>query len=317
MTEFLFEKATKKQAKLRASIFGPSGSGKTMTALRIASGMQSVIGGRIAVVDTEERSASKYSKLFDFDACNLTNKSVASYTGALQAGSKYDILIIDSLSHAWQELLQKVDRLAHAKYKGNSWSAWSEGTPEQKRLVEAILTFPGHLIATMRSKTEWTIGQGTNGKTAPTRVGLAPEQGKGIEYEFDLLIELSPDHIANVIKDRTGKFQDETIEKPGEDLGKKFAEWLLDGEDESESIAKKERDEKQQRVAARLKAWDTMKPEHLTDDVWEAYFLSRVSKKLGKDNIIGDLGELTIEELKILTTVQDSIVKEVYESLSR
>jgi hypothetical protein len=80
----------------------------------------------------------------------------------------------------------------------------------------------------MRSKTEWTTVD-NNGKKTPQRVGLAPEQGKGIEYEFDLLVEISTEHIANVIKDRTGKFQDKLIDRPGEDFGQQLAAWLSDG----------------------------------------------------------------------------------------
>ncbi len=142
----------------------------------------------------------------------------------------YDVLIIDSMSHAWQELLQEVEKIAQAQFKGNTWSAWSKGTPKQKSLVDALLNFNGHIIATMRSKTEWVIEQ-SNGKNKPTRVGMSPEQGKGIEYEFDLLIEITPEHYGNVLKDRTGKFQDKTIEKPDEKFGKELSNWLSDGAD--------------------------------------------------------------------------------------
>lgn len=62
------------------------------------------------------------------------------------------------------------------------------------------------------------------------RVGLAPEQGKGIEYEFDMLMEISPEHRVHVIKDRTGKFQDRIIETPGEDFGMEIMAWLNEGE---------------------------------------------------------------------------------------
>jgi hypothetical protein len=60
-------------------------------------------------------------------------------------------------------------------------------------------------------------------------MGLAPEQGKGIEYEFDLLIEMNQAHQATVTKDRTGKFQDEVIEKPGEEFGVALYDWLSSG----------------------------------------------------------------------------------------
>ncbi len=223
-----FKKATKKQAKLRLAVFGPSGSGKTFSALRIAKGMN----GKTAVIDSERGSASKYSDRFDFDVlelqpCNIDNL-VKGIGDAEEA--EYNILIIDSLTHAWQELLEEIDKLANAKYKGNSWGAWNEGTPKQKKLVNAILNYNGHIIATMRSKTEWTIEQTQSGKTKPVRVGLAPEQGKGIEYEFDMLMEITPEHFANIIKDRTGMFQDQIIEKPDEKFGKKLVEWLNSGE---------------------------------------------------------------------------------------
>ena len=96
-------------------------------------------------------------------------------------------------------------------------------------LIDTLLDFPGHIIATMRSKTEWTTQQNDRGRSTPVRVGLAPEQGKGIEYEFDLLLEISTEHIGRVIKDRTGKFQDTLIENPGEDFGKELAAWLAEG----------------------------------------------------------------------------------------
>jgi hypothetical protein len=222
-----FQKATKSQAKLRAALFGPSGAGKTYSCLRIATGL----GGPIAVIDTERGSASKYADRFEFDVLDLQDKSIEGYTAAIKAAAAggYPVLVIDSLSHGWQELLAEVDRLAKAKYRGNTWSAWSDGTPKQRRLVDAILSYPGHVLATIRSRTEWTEEKDSNGKMRPVRVGMAPEQGKGIEYEFDVLVELNVDHIANIIKDRSGRFQDKTIEKPGEEFGQELAAWLDQG----------------------------------------------------------------------------------------
>jgi hypothetical protein len=226
----MFQKATKEAAKLRAAVFGPSGAGKTFTSLRLATG----IGGRIAMIDSERRTASKYADRFDFDVCDLGSGQhrISDYVTAIRAAGEagYNVLIIDSLTHAWQELLTEIDAIAKAKYRGNTWSAWSDGTPKQKALIDAILDFPGHVIATMRSKTEWTTEKdGGSGKSAPRRVGLTPEQGKGIEYEFDMLFELSVEHILTVLKDRSGKFQDQIIEGPGEALGAEMRAWLDEG----------------------------------------------------------------------------------------
>ncbi len=224
-----FRKATKEQSKLRLALFGPSGSGKTFTALRLATG----ITGKIAVIDTERGSASKYADRFEFDVLELGKKErdIGHYVQAISAAQEagYAILIIDSLSHAWFELLDEVERIARTKYKGNTWSAWSEGTPKQRKLVDAILDYNGHIIATMRVKTEWSTEQTSRGKMRPVRIGLAPQQGKGIDYEFDLLGELSYTHTMTISKDRTGRFQDRVIETPGEDMGHELVEWLKDG----------------------------------------------------------------------------------------
>ena len=224
-----FRKATKAAAKLRAAVFGPSGGGKTFSTLRIARGMAGSTG-TVAVIDTERGSASKYSDRFDFEVLDLKDYTVQGYVDGIKQAHGFDVLIIDSLSHGWQSLLEEVEKLAKAKYRGNTWSAWSEGTPLQRKLVNAILDFPGHVLATIRSKTEWTTVEDGRGKKVPQRIGMAPEQGKGIEYEFDLLLEIRTEHMANVIKDRTGRFQDRIIDKPDEEFGRQLAAWLADGE---------------------------------------------------------------------------------------
>lgn len=223
----MFTKATKKSTFLRTAIYGPSGAGKTYSALRIAKG----IGEPIAVIDTERRSASKYADKFDFQVCELEDRTIDGYVAAIHAAQKagYRTLVIDSLTHGWQELLAEIDQLATTKFKGNTWSAWSQGTPKQRALVDAILGFPGHVIATMRAKTEWKTVD-VNGRSKPQRIGLTPEQGKGIEYEFDQLIAVSPDHSAEVEKDRSGLYQDKIVPVIDEDFGRSLAEWLGRGD---------------------------------------------------------------------------------------
>lgn len=230
-----FQKATKKKAKLRAAIYGPSGAGKTYTALRLARGFNMVP----ALIDTEDPlnggSASKYADRFDFDCMTLPNPNIVNMTDAINTAARegYTFLIIDSLTHVWQELLGEVDKIAQSKYKGNTFSAWSEGTPKQREFVKAIISFPGHVVATMRSKTEWvTEKDEKSGRTRPVRIGLAPDQGKSIEYEFDILINLNVDNYATIEKDRTGKFQNEIIHKPDEAFAQKLLDWLSEGVDE-------------------------------------------------------------------------------------
>jgi len=229
-----FVNAERTQLYLRCALFGPSGSGKTMTALRMAKGIADKMGVPVAVIDTEAKSATKYADRFAFKVDNLEKKTIDHYLASMEDAKKarYKVLVIDSLSHAWRELTEEVDRIAQSSASKNTFSPWAKVNPKQKRFIDAILNYPGHIIATMRSKTEWVIGEGKNGKTAPEKLGLAPEQGKGIEYEFDLLMEMNQGHQALVTKDRTGKFQDETLEKPGEDFGVALYDWLASGKPE-------------------------------------------------------------------------------------
>lgn len=226
----MFQKATKAKSKLRLALFGVSGGGKTYSALRLAKG----IGGKIALIDTEHGSASKYADRFDFDVCDLEKPTINNMLMCMEQAKGYDVLIIDSLTHAWNELIQEVDKIAKAKYGGNSWSGWADGNKKQTELINAILSFPGHVIATMRVETNWTTTVNDKGKMMPIRIGEAPKQGKQIEFEFDMLMQISQDHQAVVLKDRTGKYQDECF-IIDESLGKNLANWLNDNTDSTSS----------------------------------------------------------------------------------
>ena len=252
-----FQKATKEKSFLRSALFGPSGGGKTYTSLLIATAIAEKLGTRVGVIDSEHGSASKYADRFDFDTCNLEKKDVEAYTDIINMAAKegFNPLVIDSGSHAWKELLKEIDHIAKTRFGGNKWAAWSEGNPKQDAFIEAILNYPGHLIMTMRSRTEWTMEETQNGKKKPVRVGMAPDQGKGIEYEFDILLEMSTEHACTCIKDRSGKFQDRIIDKPGKEFGLEMLAWLEDGADQKMTINQRKM------IMSRFAAQDTVDPE--------------------------------------------------------
>lgn len=95
----MFKKATKSQIKIRLALSGASGSGKTFSALAIAQHL----GDNIALIDTEHGSASRYADRFTFDTCELNDHHPAKYIEAIKAAesASYEVIIIDSLSHAW------------------------------------------------------------------------------------------------------------------------------------------------------------------------------------------------------------------------
>lgn len=231
-----FKTATKKKLKLRLGLCGPSGSGKTFTGLTIASGLVGP-GGRIAVLDTEHRSAEKYADLFAFDVDYLSeNCSPGEYVKKIVEAERagFDCLFIDSLTHAWSGqggALQMVDDAARRSKAGNSYTAWRDVTPEHNRLIEAMLKSKMHIIASMRVKTEYILEDAGNGKKAPRRVGMAPIQRDGMEYEFDVLCDMDPDHVLMVGKTRCAAVDAMVVSKPSRDCDfvRRLNSWLDDG----------------------------------------------------------------------------------------
>lgn len=224
-----FQKATKKQAKLRLALIGPAGSGKTYTALTVATHL--VPGGRIAVIDTERGSASKYADLFSFDVEELTSYHPRTYIEAMAEAQAagYDVLIIDSLSHAWMGkdgALELVDRAAKRNPAGNSFAAWREVTPLHNQLVDAMLAAKLHIIVTLRSKMEYIQEKDDKGKTVIRKVGLQPVQRDGLEYEFDVVGDLDQDNTLVVTKTRCSALTGAVIPKPGKELASALDVWL-------------------------------------------------------------------------------------------
>lgn len=235
-----FRKAERKQAKLRLAISGPSGSGKTYSALLIAQGLAP--DGRIALLDTERGSGELYASLLDYEVATLTPPYTPDrYISLIQEAEKagYDVLIIDSLSHAWTGsggVLDMHEKAATAA-KGNNWAAWREVTPAHNALVDALLGADLHIIATMRTKTADEVTD-DNGKKKPVKVGLAPVQRDGMEYEFTVVLEITVDsHVATAAKDRTGLFDGRHF-TPTMETGEKLREWLETGIDPKEESRK-------------------------------------------------------------------------------
>lgn len=228
-----FQKASKRQARLRMALIGPSGSGKTYTALNVAEHL----GKRVAVIDTERGSASKYAHKFAFDVLELESFHPQRYIDAIGEAERagYEVLIIDSLSHAWtgrDGALELVDKAAKRQQSGNTFGAWREVTPLHNALVDAMLGARLHLIGTVRSKQDYVQEKDEKGRTVIRKVGLQPVQRDGLEYEFDVIGDLDSDHNLIVGKTRCETLDGQVFHKPGQDLAELIRAWLTDGETE-------------------------------------------------------------------------------------
>jgi hypothetical protein len=244
-----FTRAERKQAKLRLAITGPSGSGKTYSALLIASG----IGKKIALIDTENHSASLYvgeEEIPPFDTLEIEPPyTIQKYTDAINAAEQagYDVLIIDSISHAWAGeggLLEKKESL-DGTGRGNSYTNWASITKEHERFKSWLLKTNIHLIATIRSKQDYVLEANEKGKQVPKKVGLAPVQREGIEYEFTMVLDLAMNHHASVSKTRAKMF-DGRLFTPSKKTGDELLQWLSSGKSEDEEL--KERIDKAKNI---------------------------------------------------------------------
>jgi hypothetical protein len=218
---YSFQKATKENIKLRMALYGPPGCGKTYTALQLASCM----GKRIGLIDTEHGSSRKYGNLFNFEVLELSKFGPSQYYNAIESAeeSGFDYLIIDSLSHAWYAELDVV---------GSDVRNWAKVRPIERQLWDKIISSSCHIIATMRSKIEYEYGateiSGKQKMTSVRKIGTAPIQKEGSEYELDICGLLDDQNTLMISKSRCPEISSGIYPKPG----KKFAEivqnWLND-----------------------------------------------------------------------------------------
>lgn len=222
------KKAERKQVKLRLNLSAPSGAGKTMSALLMAKGL---VGdwSKVAVIDTENGSASLYSHLGDFNTLDLEpphtpERYIDAIDTCINAGM--EVVIIDSSTHEWTTLVEENQILADTRFRGNTWAAWSKSTPRHDRFLGKILHAPLHVITCTRSKTETVMGDDKKVK----KVGMKDEQRSGWEYELTVSLEIDRDtHMATPSKDRTNLFEGSRPFVITEKTGEMIRDWCNSG----------------------------------------------------------------------------------------
>ncbi len=233
-----FQPATRKKVKARLAIGGLSKSGKSYTSLALLRG---IVGpsGRIAAIDTEgtlgfyagKFPGEKQPSGFDMQAVNRF--SPAAYIKAIDEAiaGRYDALLLDSLSPEWEGaggILDIVDASA-TDVGGKFASGWRKATPEHRKLIQAVLACPLHLLVTLRQEDAYTM---TDNK--PTLVGTKLIQGKRFEYEFNLVATMDLEHNFRVRHSLIEFLPNGTvIQGPnGVELGQNIRSWLDEGDEE-------------------------------------------------------------------------------------
>jgi len=235
-----FAKVERKKAKLRMALTGVSGAGKTLGAIYIAFGITGS-WDKIAFIDTEHERARFYANRNDLNTGGFLYEALSPpysterYINLVKEAEKIvgsdGVIIIDSLSHAWNNdggILEVKDKIASMSGK-TSYTAWNEAGKLQSKFINTILSADCHVIVTMRSKIEYVLQVNDKGKQQPVKVGLAPIQREDTEYEFDIVLDIARNHIAVASKDVT--FLDSYGETITPELGEKLKNWLECGKE--------------------------------------------------------------------------------------
>lgn len=237
----VFRPASKDGQRARLSLQGPSGCGKTWTGLKIAGGFAE--GERFAVIDTERNAATLYINDLpvEFDHFPMRRYNPRGLIKALAAAAKagYPAVMIDSLTHFWkgaEGTLDQVSQVADNKYSGNKFAAWKDGGEIQDEMIEALMSYPGHVVATMRASEKWVLEKGSR---TPVSKGLLAEQRKGIEFEFGVAAEMNLTNQLRFIKSRCPAFRGLELDQPDGtvDIAKPYLDWLRDGAKEIDASA--------------------------------------------------------------------------------
>ncbi|RLJ31512.1 signal recognition particle subunit FFH/SRP54 (srp54) [Chryseobacterium sp. 7] len=231
------KQSQRQQVKLRLGLSGASGFGKTKSALLLAFGMTQD-WSKIAVIDTENSSASLYSDLGNYNVLDLQAPySPERYIQAIELCEKsgIEVIIIDSVSHEWNGTGGCLD--IHEKL-GGRFQDWSLVSPRHQAFINKILQSSCHIITTTRRKIDYSLDIGSNGKTQVVKHGTKEITRDGFEYELTINFELiNENHLAKASKDRTGLFMNQPEFIITSDTGRMILDWCNSGIAETASFA--------------------------------------------------------------------------------
>jgi hypothetical protein len=226
-----FKKATARRGKARMALVGGPGTGKTWTGLTFATALAAETGGAIAAIDTEHGSMSKYASedpgdgLFTFDVeepATFDPRDLLKFI-ADAAAQNYAVLLIDSYSHYWSGQDGMLEMV------GGNFNRWKDVTPIERKVVAALLTFPGHVIVCMRAKTDYVKVEGRNGKEQMQKVGVKPDQREAIEFEFDVVAYMGREGTGvsmSIEKTRCPSLNGEVFYNPTGTTLEPYRQWL-------------------------------------------------------------------------------------------
>jgi len=223
------QRATRKKVKLRMLIAAPTGFGKTYGSLLLAYGMTGD-WEKIAVIDTENESASLYADLGNYYTIPLAPPyTPEQYIKAIKTCeiAGIEVIIIDSITHVWKGA---GGLLEHQQKLGGRYQDWAKTTPMYQAWLDSILQSSAHVICTVRKKQAYALVT-ENGRNKVEKKGMEDEIRDGFDYEMTLVLEvINEKHMVAASKDRTKLFVDKPDFVITTETGKLIKEWCEEGD---------------------------------------------------------------------------------------
>jgi len=301
------ELATREKIKLRMCILGATGSGKTATALLFATALARHYGGKIGVIDTQNRQSRDYANTrfapLGFYPIDINGGNPLAYINALQIFAKegdFSVVIVDSMTSAWQEEGGVLDSAGD----NAQFSEWSGIKKPNFKMFDTIQKSPFHVIATVLADTQYLIkskeDSGT-GKMSIDIVGTKPIQDKKMMPKFGVQCSMDQYHRMTVTRTSFEPYDRMIIEKPGEDWMLPLIKWLDEG-DEPQTIEIASRAASLEKIA---EYYDLANRHGLTRDTVVKEFFKKYGSK--PEECAEDFLEERLTELRAKRIVTPSI----------
>jgi hypothetical protein len=246
----MFKKLENNRPFLKMAFEGFAGDGKTFTATQVAIGIHKLIASKkpIALFDTEKAFKAlkpKFDEAGIEAVVNDENRSLAALGQAIKwcEDGNADILIIDSITHVWEEYLRAY--MEEKKRNRLEFQDWGVIKPKWKQEFSTPFVMAKcHIIFTGRAGYEYTTDiiqeEGKRDRKEIHKSGIKMKAENETAFEPDLLVlmEKKQDIITSkkkiwrealIIKDRTTQIDGKTFKNPKFDDFYPCIKVLLDG----------------------------------------------------------------------------------------
>lgn len=227
----LFKQATNEQGFLKAGLLGFPGSGKTFTAAELAIGLVKLLGDKrpVFAIDTEKGFDYLTGKFKDAGVelqVARTRAFVDLIAAMKEAEASASVVIIDSVTHFWQEIQESYKR--EQKRTQLRVQDWGPIKGNWAQFPNLFLESRVHAILCGRAADDMDYQENEDtGKMEAYKAGTKMASEKNLGYEPGLVVEMERVNIgtlkrgkrnvvnrAHILKDRFDKLDGQSFDDP-------------------------------------------------------------------------------------------------------